>query len=219
MTAADAREGAAPGRRALIAAQVAALYVLPNLLLATGAVPAAYRFWVFGVGMAIPLLEMLLGRWSPRRLGFRADTLVPYLLPYVLFTTILTVGLLVLARLLGKIPAGHPLDWWSPSLTATIVALSFFQEICFRGYLWQKLNVVLDGAMSKIIVNALLFSWLHVFYPDPLFSMAITFVAGLGFAAMFNSFPNMWLVSASHAVLNRVSTLYCFLSIGGACVG
>ena len=78
MTAAGAREGPALGRRALVASQVAALYVLPNLLLATGAVPAAYRFWVFGVGMTIPLLEMLLGRWSSRQLGFRADTLVPY---------------------------------------------------------------------------------------------------------------------------------------------
>ena len=219
MTAAGARGGPASGRRALVASQVAALYVLPNLLLATGAVPAAYRFWVFGVGMTIPLLEMLLGCWSPRQLGFRADTLSPYLLPYVLFTTSLTVGLLVLARLLGKVPAGHPIDWWSPSLTATIVALSFLQELCFRGYLWQKLNVVFDRMSIKILVNALLFSWLHVFYPDPLFSMAITFIAGIGFATMFNYFPNMWLVSASHAVLNCVSTLYCFLNIGGACAG
>ena len=137
---------------------MAALDAFPNLLLATGAVPAAYRFWVFGVGMTIPLLEMLLGRWSPRRLGFRADTLAPHLLPYVLFTTILTMGLLVLARLLGKVPAGHPIDWWSPSLTATIVALSFLQELCFRGHLWQKLNVVFDSMPIKVLVNALLFS-------------------------------------------------------------
>ena len=53
MTATRGREAPAFGRRTLVASQVVALYVLPNLLLATGAVPAAYRFWVFGVGMTV----------------------------------------------------------------------------------------------------------------------------------------------------------------------
>ena len=49
--------------------------------------------------------------------------------------------------------------------------------------------------------------------------MTTTFIAGIGFAGMFNYYPDQWLISASHAVLNYVSTLYCFLSIGDSCTG
>jgi len=203
----------------LTALQVVALYVLPMLLIVTDAVPAAYRYWLFGIGMAIPLLEMIVGRWLPRRIGLRVDTLMPYFLPYLAFTTVLTVGLLLLAQLLGKVPAGHSLDWWNPSLILTITVLSFLQEVCFRGYLLEKLAIVFDQVSLRVLVNALLFAWMHVIYPDPLFSMAITFVAGLGFAAMYVAYPNMWLVAGSHAVLNCVGTLYCFLNLAASCAG
>ena len=100
-----------------------------------------------------------------------------------------------------------------------ITLLSFLQELCFRGYLVKKLELVFDSVGLRILVNALLFAWMHVIYPDPLFSMAITFLAGLGFAAMYVAYPNMWLVAASHAVLNCVGTLYCFLNLAASCAG
>ena len=167
MSAIRARQAQIGTVKVLTALQVVALYVLPMLLIVTDAVPAAYRYWLFGIGMAIPLLEMIVGRWLPRRIGLRVDTLMPYFLPYLAFTTVLTVGLLLLAQLLGKVPAGHPLDWWNPSLILTITVLSFLQEVCFRGYLLEKLAIVFDQVSLRVLVNALLFAWMHVIYPDP----------------------------------------------------
>jgi membrane protease YdiL (CAAX protease family) len=209
--------GSSPATRALVALQIVALYVLPVLAIVSGAVPAAYRYWLFGAGMMVPLAEMLAARWSPRRLGFRLDTLGPYCPPYAAFTAATVAGSLLLARLLGRSPSGHPLDLWDPWLVAAIVALSLLQEVCFRGYLLTKLGIVFDRTAPKVLANAALFAWMHAIYPDPLLSVAVTFVAGLGFAAMFVRYPNMWLVAASHAVLNCVGTAYCFVSLGGAC--
>ncbi len=96
MTRAD--QGQVGTAKVFTALQVVALYVLPLLLIVTDAVPAAYRYWLFGIGMTIPLLEMIFGRWSPRRIRLRTDTLAPYLLPYIVFTTVLTTGLLLLAQ-------------------------------------------------------------------------------------------------------------------------
>jgi membrane protease YdiL (CAAX protease family) len=209
--------GPSPAARALVALQIVALYVLPVLAIVAGAVPAAYRYWVFGVGMTVPLAEMVVARWSPRRLGLRLDNLAPRLGPYAAFTAALVAGSLLLAWLLGRSPAGHPLDRWDPALAAGIVALSLAQEVCFRGYLLAKLGVVFDRAAPKILANAALFAWMHAIYPDPLLSVAVTFPVGLGFAAMFVRYPNLWLAGASHAVLNCVGTAYCFVNLGAAC--
>lgn len=211
--------GMGPACRIAMAVQVIVLYVLPMLLFVTDVVPVVWRYGLFGVGMTIPLFEMLLRRWSPRRIGFRVDNLASGLLPYAAFTATLTVGLLLLARLLGKVPTGHPLARWDLSLILSTILLSFLQEVCFRGYLRIKLDAVFASTGLQVLANALLFAWLHVIYPDPFFSMAITFIAGLGFATMFHFYPNLWLIAGSHAVLNCVSTLYCFLSLTGACTG
>jgi membrane protease YdiL (CAAX protease family) len=61
-----------------------------------------------------------------------------------------------------------------------------------------------------------LFAWMHATYPDPLLSVSVTFPAGLGLAAMSVRYPDMWLVRASHAVLNRGGTAYRFVSLGDA---
>jgi membrane protease YdiL (CAAX protease family) len=203
--------------RALVALQIVALYVLPVLLIVAGLVPAAHRYWVFGLGMTVPLAEMVAARWSPRRLGLRLDTLAAYAPAYAAFTAILVAGTLLLAWLLGRTPAGHPLGRWDATLVAGVVALSFLQELCFRGYLMAKLGAVLDGTAPKVVANAALFAWMHAIYPDPLLSVAATFPVGLGFAAMFARYPNLWLAGASHAVLNCVGTAYCFVNLGEAC--
>lgn len=208
-----------PARRILSALQIAALYVLPMALFAFSAVPTRYRYWIFGIGMALPMLEMIVMRWSLRGIGFRADTLLPYALPYVVFTSISAAGLVLLASLLRKGLTPHSLGWWDPSTAAVIILLSFSQELCFRGYLTSKLKVVFERDRTRIVANAALFAWMHVIFPDPLFSMAMTFVAGVGFAALYNRYPNMWLIGASHALLNWVATSYCFLDLTGPCAG
>jgi membrane protease YdiL (CAAX protease family) len=214
-----AGDGRAPpsAARALVALQIVALYVLPVLTIALGLVPAAYRYWMFGAGMAVLVIEMAAARWPPRRIGLRLDNLVPCLPPYAAFTAVAVSGLGLLTWLLGRSPAGHALDRWDPALTTAIVALSLLQEVSFRGYLLAKLDAVFDGTAPKVVANAALFAWLHAIFPDPLLSVSITFLAGLGFAAMFVRYPNLWLAGASHAVLNCVATAYCLVNLGEAC--
>jgi hypothetical protein len=89
-----------------------AIYVLPVALFSLSVVPTTDRFWIFGLGLTLPLIEMLVMRWSARDIGFRVDTLLPYLLPYVIFTTIMTVGLILLAILMQKAFIYHTYKWW-----------------------------------------------------------------------------------------------------------
>ena len=59
-----------------------------------------------------------------------------------------------------------------------------------------------------ILANAALFSLLHVIYGEPLLVLPVTFVGGLGFALLYREYPNLWLATASHAVLNFIG-VFC----------
>jgi membrane protease YdiL (CAAX protease family) len=77
--------------------------------------------------------------------------------------------------------------------------------------------LIFERSSPQIVVNALLFASFHGIYPNPMFSMSLAFIAGLGFSTMYDRYPNLWLIAASHMALNYVGTLYCFLSFESSC--
>lgn len=197
-----------------IAGQIIALFVVPVVLLATGVVPLQYRFWILGLLTAFVIGEMVIKRWPFKTIGLRTDNLKQGIIPYIAFTLAGTIAIVLMAKLLGKQPVT---EWWGYShFLFWFAPISFVQELAFRSYLMPKLEHVVEKTWVVIGINGLLFALMHVIYPDPLLLFPLGLAAGVGFAAMYRAYPNLWLISLSHMVLNFVTTLHCFFSFANS---
>jgi len=191
------------------------LFLGPVALLYYEIIPLRLRFWMGGAGCLLALAIVTYDRWPLRKLGVRLDNLRTALVPYALFTAAGVLGVVLLAHLTGRTPRSH---WWQdPFVRYHLVPICILQELVFRGFLMPTLQDRCRSATAVIIWNALLFTGLHLIYPDFGISLPLIFAGGLGFAALYHAYPNLILVSASHAVLNFVALLYCFFSFASAC--
>lgn len=190
--------------------QIIGLFVLPVLLLLVGVIPVTFRFWVLGIFSLAILALIVAERWSLQSLGLRTDNLRHSLVPYFLFTLVGVVVIVGLAKVLGKHPVN---EWWTHvHLLGWFVPISFVQELGFRSWLMPKLETLFKNYWVVIAVNGLLFAFMHTIYPDPLLLLPLGLGAGLGFAVMYHYYPNLYLISLSHMVLNFVTTMHCFFS-------
>lgn len=157
---------------------------------------------------------MSLNRWPLKEIGARADNLKRAAVPYILFTLVGVVAIIIVARLLGKQPVA---EWWSYShFLYLFIPISFVQELAFRSYLMSKLQRLVSKPWVVIALNGFLFALMHIIYSDPLLLFPVGLAAGIGFAAMWYYYPNLWLITISHMVLNFTTTLHCFFSFANS---
>lgn len=190
--------------------QIVCLFIVPVVLLYTGVIPGRYRLLVLGVVSAIILGITIQEQWTLQQLGIRLDSIGEGIAPYLVFTV---AGLIVIfgaAKLFHRYPVDR---WWTkPHFVSLFLPISVLQEVTFRGFLMPKLESVLASALLAILVNALLFAFLHILYPQPRLNVPFGFLAGIGFAALYSFFPNLILISLSHSVLNFFAVLFGFFS-------
>jgi membrane protease YdiL (CAAX protease family) len=173
------------------------------------------RFWLGGVGCLIAFSIVAYERWPMRKLGLRFDNLRSALIPYALFTVVGVLSVLVVARLTDRIPRSH---WWEdPFFRYYLVPICVLQEVVFRGFLMPVLQNLCRSATAVIVWNSLLFASPHVIYPDPAVALPAIFVGGIGFASIYQVYPNLLLVTASHVALNFVAVVYCYFSFLSIC--
>ncbi|GAA4809528.1 CPBP family intramembrane glutamic endopeptidase [Litoribaculum gwangyangense] len=80
---------------------------------------------------------------------------------------------------------------------------SFFsvypQEIIYRTFFFKRYRDIFKNSRTLILVNAMLFSWAHIFFKNSLV-MILTFLGGILFAITFKKTQSTLLVSIEHAV-------------------
>ncbi|NVN96901.1 CPBP family intramembrane metalloprotease, partial [Candidatus Nomurabacteria bacterium] len=138
-------------------------------------------------------------KWNREDFGVRVNW-KEYFLPYFIFT-ILGVGLLFLVE---GFEIGRPmLSWWTNlRFLLLFIPLSVLQEIIFRGVFMNMLRRVFKSKWFIIILNASVFSLMHIIYLNAWFTLSLTFIAGIGFAWIYYKYPNLVLISISHTILN-----------------
>lgn len=87
-----------------------------------------------------------------------------------------------------------------PILVLIIHAL--VQEIIFRSYLLQKIRLVIPNEFLVAIFCGILFSFFHIVMIEPFVVMVLTFFAGTIWSYIFLKFPNIYLVTMSHFLVN-----------------
>ncbi len=186
------------------------LFVLPILLIYYHILPIDYRMVVLAGSALLMLAVVIHQNWSLSELGIQKHTPTKQMVVYLLFTIICIVGLAQFGEYLNHEPL--PFWWTKPAFVLLFIPVSFFQEFAFRGFLMPVLEKALKKWWLIILVNAGLFSLLHIMYPNPALSLPLAFVGGLGFAAIYYKYPNLILISIAHAALNFTAILYGFFN-------
>ena len=176
-----------------------AIYAMPVLLLLFGVISFERRFQVLIIMALVAALLAAFRQYTPSKLGFHRPRLSGMLtwsiIPSILllagvFITDLPHRLFTLERL--------------PFYLFFIFVSSPAQEFLYRSFLHTELKAVRLSRLSTIIVSASLFSFMHVIYKDSL-TVALTFLAGLVWSAVFTRTNSFYIGALSHAAVGAVT--------------
>ena len=149
-----------------------------------------------------------------KNLGFRTDNLKESLVPYVLLTLALLVGLVVFLKFGGHALSGEWRRLYGHGLQALVLvtALATIQEVFFRGYLVPVLKRRFASFFAVVVLDAFFFSAMHAVFATASVLVPEAFLAGLFFAGVYYYYPNVYLASAVHTFLNLMLIPLCALA-------
>lgn len=178
--------------------QLLFLLIIPVLILVFGLAPLSIRRYILDVVVVGTVVLAFVEKISLKDLGIRTDNLKQSFFPYTLFTISGVVILFFLSSSLGKTPLSN---WWNYShLTWAFLPISLVQEFVYRAVFQTKLQKAMKP-MSAILIITFLYSGMHILWKDPLI-LIMTFGAGLGWGYLWYRYPNLYLITISHALLN-----------------
>ena len=204
-------------RRTSTAIVTLLIFVLPFALVWGGVVPVEVRWWLYAVAGAVAFAVVRRVGLSWRDLGFRWDNTRAAWLPYAALAVLGVAAIVIVARVAGRVPRA---EWWlAPHFAyGLLIPVSVVQEFFFRGLLIPLLQRVNQRRWFVITADASLFAFLHVIFPDPASVLPLSFLGGIVFAWLWLRWPNIWLASAAHVVLNAAFVLFCFGSFEMSCM-
>lgn len=200
-------------KKIAILTQIVLLFVIPFALIASGLISFYFLIPLAIFGIGVVTWDIKNQGWTSKKIGFRLDNITSCLIPYTIFTVVGLIITVIISNILGKYPTE---GWWTYSYyyVATI-PFSFTQEFLYRGYLMEKLKLIFGKPWQIIVVNGLLFAFLHTIYPDALMLFPFGFAAGVAFATIYHYYPNIILITISHVILNLAVISRCYFSPSG----
>jgi membrane protease YdiL (CAAX protease family) len=191
----------------LVLYQIFFIFVLPIALLVFGIIPLEWRMLVLCVAMLFMYGIIQNEKISDSTMGISLS-FKKQLLPYLIFTLI---GAIVFVKLSNFLSINPNIVWWQHAhFLFLFIPVSLLQEIAYRGFLFPKLKELTKSPLVIIFVNTILFTILHAIYPMPNLMLPVAFISGLALAVMYRFYPNLILISLSHAVLNFIAVLHGF---------
>jgi membrane protease YdiL (CAAX protease family) len=192
---------------------IVSIFIFPILLLKSGVIAVEDRVWTLVVLVVILVLVLISESWNFFMLGEIKSNFKKYIWRYVGFTFIGVLFLVIFGEKTGHEEVSR---WWTyPHFLYMFFVVSFFQEIAYRGYLIPALLKILPNTFLVVVLNALLFTFMHIIFPHAIVTLPIAFLGGFSFALMYLRYPSLPLVVVSHAILNFVAVLYGFFVIPG----
>ena len=191
--------------------EVVVLFLLPVLLVYLRIIPLKYIFPTILSVFILVLMITLSKNINPLNLGIRLDNLAISAIPYVLLTIFGSLLIYFLAKKLKKEPFKN--CWKFYHFQFGFIFLALFQEFLYRSFLMHELKLMFSSFFLIVIIDAFLFSIMHVIFVDKKMAVSITFLAGLVFASVYYFYPNLLLITLSHAILNFVASYYNFFKI------
>lgn len=191
----------------LVWIQILYLYVVPTLLIYFGVIPGNFRI-ILLLGISLLMYGIIKrSNWTYKDMGISIDFMKD-IFPYAIFTVISVISLIFISQIVTVKPM---YEWWEDArFLLLFIPISFLQEIIFRGILMHLLKKAFSSPVFIIVLNASVFMLIHIIYINTSIILPLTFIAGLGFAWIYYKYPNLILVSISHAILNFTAMILGF---------
>ncbi len=195
----------------IVFVQIFFIFLLPILLLYFNIVSNSFRVMLLVFSSLLIFAIVRNEKWSIKKLGWRIDNIRSGIFAYSLYTII---GCLFLLYLSHHFKTDEVENWWTqPHFLFLFIVVSFFQEFAYRAFLLPQLKKIIKSPLIVIILNSILFMFLHIIYPGPAIMLPLAFLGGLWFASIYYFYPNLILATISHSVLNFVAVLLGFFAI------
>ncbi len=188
-------------------AQIILIYIAPIVLLYYRILPADFRMIVLGVMCLLIYGIMQREHLDLSHIGLTVP-LKKYFKPYFLWTLLGALFIIGYSVMFNFSP--QALWWRNPHFWYLFALVSFFQEFAYRGFLPILLKRVTKSPIVEIFLNALLFTLLHVLFPHLFIALPLAFLGGLFFSMLYHFYPDLILVSISHAILNFLTVMFGF---------
>lgn len=192
-------------RRIIFAIFVAAVYVLPPILVLTNVVPYRHRFTLLAVVTAMTAVYVWLRGDGLAALGFRRDTFGASLRYN---SAVTAAGLLIIAALFfsGVLPI-HGQPPWRWFFLVYMVVSCPAQEFLFRSVLFAEMDRAgITQRGWQVGWSSVLYCFPHVVYRSVI-TLFVVLVIGVVWGYGFSRDRNFWGVAASHCILGAVSVL------------
>jgi membrane protease YdiL (CAAX protease family) len=188
-------------------AQIVLIYVLPIVLFYYRILPQDLRMIVLGVMCLLIYGIMQKEHLDLSHIGLTVP-IKKYFKPYFLWTFLAALFIVGYSVVFDFSPQA---SWWiNPHFWFIFALVSFFQEFAYRGFLPILLKRITKSPLIEIFLNALLFTLLHVLFPHLFIALPLAFLGGLFFSMLYHFYPDLILVSISHAVLNFLAVMFGF---------
>jgi membrane protease YdiL (CAAX protease family) len=199
-----------PSKR-LILTQIFLIFVLPVFLIYFNILDISWRIALLAVCALVIYGIILRENWTYEDMGLHHHNFnkaLPFYLSFAFF------GVLILFFIHHEI---NPPDIESKiffiKTFAFFIPISFFQEFAFRSFLIPRLKAIYKNNLFVIFVNAILFTLIHIIYPNWGVGLPLAFFSGIFFAWLYIKYPNLVLVSLTHIILNITAVLLGFFVI------
>lgn len=193
-------------RRLTIILEIILLFVLPVLWFFLGLGIDLIKQFIFVVFVGLVLLLAISRKMSFYEMGFRTDNFFKSIKLFLPGTIIIIIFLLVY-----KFIFNEKNYWWNSFFFVYYFLIGVLaQEFVYRGYLLVQLKQLFKNSILIIVVNALLFSWVHILHKD-IFVMMGAFVLGAYLTWAYLKQPNIIAVSIAHGLVGTVAIILGFL--------
>jgi len=200
----------APSKR-LIIVQIFLIFVLPVAVLYFGILPPTFRIPLLFLSAIFIFGIIHFEKWTEEEMGMRTDNFKIAWRSYYYFT-LAGLGTLAILSMILTLPNTESKDFLVRTFSL-FLPVSFFQEFAFRSFLIPRLKRIFSDTITIILVNAFLFTLIHVIYPNWGVTLPISFASGILFAWLYIKYPNLYLATFSHMILNLVAVLLGFFYI------
>ena len=191
--------------------QIVGIFVIPILLMYYNFISKGLRVYMLILMCFGIYWIMRKEKWTLPSIGLSTHTFKKYLIPYLIF---MALGVTSIAMFADRFEMEPQSQWWTmPHFLILFIVVSVLQEFAYRAFLIPKLKVLFTDRLGIVLINALLFTLLHIIFPIPQIMLPMAFIGGLVFAVIYMKYPNLVLVSIAHSVLNFVAVLHGFFVI------
>ncbi|MCK5832874.1 CPBP family intramembrane metalloprotease [bacterium] len=172
-------------------------------MIACGFIPFAYRFWLFSFIAVFLVLICFTQGIGIKKLGLRFDNLRQSLIWNTI--ALLLVLAFIFAIFAENIFQRQEKEFFNHFYLIYVLLIVPVQEFIFRGFVFAELDKAgIKGQAAQIIISAILFSYVHIIYRNPIFLVA-TFLLGIIWGITYNRHPNIIGTMASHAIIGIIS--------------